>query len=368
MILQNLSVLNFKNHLESSIDLIDGINCFVGDNGAGKTNLLDAIHYLSLTKSYFSKQDALNIFNDQPFMSIEGCFDKNDSKQVVQIAIKSGSKKIVKKNKKAYDKLSNHIGLFPLVMISPTDIELLNGGSDLRRKFMDTIISQFDPSYLKKLIDYSRLLLQRNALLKQMLSYRNFNESSLELYDEQIAPLVDYIFKKRQEFLNNLYPIFLNYYKLISNSDEEVSVVYQSQLLEGDYLDLIKQNINKEKLSPTSIVGIHKDDLSFQLSAYPIKKRGSQGQQKTFLLSLKLAQFDFMKSALNFKPMLLLDDIFDKLDDNRVEHLMKLVADKHFGQIFVTDTHQERSSQIFDKIDVDYQLFNVNKGTVEKIK
>ena len=368
MILQNLSVLNFKNHLESSVDLIEGINCFVGDNGAGKTNLLDAIHYLSLTKSYFSKQDALNIYNDQPFMSIEGCFNKNDSEQIVQIAVKSGAKKIVKKNKKAYDRLSNHIGLFPLVMISPTDIELLNGGSDLRRKFVDTIISQFDPNYLKKLIDYSKLLLQRNALLKQMLSNRSFNYSSLELYDEQIAPLADYIFQKRNEFMNDLHPIFLNYYKLISNSDEQVSLVYQSQLFENNYLDSVKHFSQKEKLSTTSLVGIHKDDLSFQLSGYPIKKRGSQGQQKTFLLSLKLAQFDFMKSALKFKPMLLLDDIFDKLDDNRVEHLMKLVANKHFGQIFVTDTHQNRSSQIFDKIEVAYQLFNVNKGTVEKIK
>lgn len=368
MILQNLTVLNFKNHLDSSIDLIDGINCFVGGNGAGKTNLLDAIHYLSLTKSYFSKQDAFNIFNQQPFMSVEGIFDKNDSKQVIQIAVKAGSKKIVKKNKKAYDRLSDHIGLFPLVMISPTDIELLNSGSDVRRKFMDTIISQFDSIYLKKLIDYSKLLLQRNALLKQMLANRSFNSSSLELYDEQIAPLAKYIFEKRKEFLQNLFPIFLNYYQLISNSDEQVSVVYQSQLSDGNYIDLVKANSNKESMLSNSVVGIHKDDLSFQLSGFPIKKRGSQGQQKTFLLSLKLAQFDFMKKALNFKPMLLLDDIFDKLDDNRVEHLMSLVANKHFGQIFVTDTHQQRSSNIFDKIDVNYQLFNVNKGTVEKIK
>ena len=363
MILQNLSVLNFKNHLDSSIDLIEGINCFVGDNGAGKTNMLDAIHYLSLTKSYFSKQDSLNIYNDQPFMSIEGVFQKDETKQVIQIAVKSGSKKIVKKNKKAYNRLSNHIGLFPLVMISPTDIELLNGGSDVRRKFMDTIISQFDSSYLKKLIECSKLLAQRNALLKQMFSNRSFNEFNLDLYDEQIAPLANYIFEKRKEFLTNLYPIFLKYYQLISNSAEEVSVVYQSQLSDVNYLDLVKFNRNKERFSTTSVVGIHKDDLSFQL-----KKRGSQGQQKTFLLSLKLAQFDFMKKALNFKPMLLLDDIFDKLDDNRVEHLMNLVADKHFGQIFVTDTHHERSSNIFDKINVSYQLFNVKKGTVEKIK
>ena len=350
------------------MNFIQGINCFVGDNGSGKTNLLDAIHYLSLTKSFFTKQDALNIYNDQSFMAIEGQFSKDQKKEVIHIGVKSGLKKTIKRNKKAYERLSDHIGLFPLVMISPTDIELLNSGSDLRRKFMDTIISQFDNDYLKKLISYTKLLVQRNALLKQMNTSGKFNSNALLLYDEQLAPYANVIHQKRLDFLNQLLPIFLKYYKLISNSNEAVDVEYQSQLHQSDYLQLISQNQSKDRFSMSSSVGIHKDDLNFTLNSFPIKKRGSQGQQKTFLLSLKLAQYDFMKTALKFKPMLLLDDIFDKLDDNRVEHLMQLVADQHFGQIFITDTHPERSSQIFEKIKVDYKLFNINKGSVEKVK
>ncbi|MGC6428758.1 MAG: DNA replication/repair protein RecF [Flavobacteriales bacterium] len=366
MILQSISLLNFKNHIDSRVDFIEGINCFVGDNGAGKTNMLDAIHYLSLTKSYFTKQDALNIYNNEPFMAIEGRFLKDETTDVIHIGVKSGLKKTIKRNKKTYDRLSDHIGLFPIVMISPTDVELLNSGSDYRRKFMDSIIAQFDKNYLLKLIKYNKLIGQRNALLKQMSKSNSFDQSTLSVYDYQIEPLVKSIHQKRLDFLKEFIPIFKKYYHLISNSDENVNIEYQSQLTDSDYLDLINNNTDKERFSNSSYYGVHKDDLIFNLSGYLIKKRGSQGQQKTFLLSLKLAQYDFMKSTLKFEPMLLLDDIFDKLDDNRVEHLMKLVGDKHFGQIFVTDTHPMRSSQIFEKIGVNYKLFNVKKGAIEK--
>ena len=365
MYLDKLSVLNFKNHSDSSLDFNPNINCFVGNNGSGKTNLLDAIHYLSFTKSFFIKQDSMNVLYNQSFMTVEGVFEKDDKKELVQCAVKSGVKKIVKRNKKKYGKLAEHIGLFPLVMVSPTDSELLLAGSDVRRKYMDSVISQFDKEYLNTLIAYNKLILQRNALLKSMDS-KSIQLSSLALYDEQLSPLAHIIFKKRQSFLNQLSPIFLDYYTSISNTEEEVSIHYESQLTEHSFLDLCQQNFEKDRIVKFTSVGIHKDDLVFHLNGYPIKRVGSQGQQKTYLLALKLAQFDFMQEALGYKPMLLLDDVFDKLDDNRVEHLMKLVDQHHFGQIFVTDTHPERSKQIFDKISADYKLFHIKDGAVEK--
>lgn len=365
MYLEKLSLLNFKNHSDSRLDFKANINCFVGDNGSGKTNLLDAIHYLSFTKSFFVKQDSLNIMHKQPFMSIDGVFEKDCKKENVQCAVKVGVKKLVKRNKKKYDKLSDHIGLFPLVMISPTDSELLLGGSDVRRKYMDSVISQFDKDYLNTLIQYNKLIQQRNALLKSI-SHQPFNAESLSIYDEQLSPLAQLIFQKRHAFLNKLLPIFLNYYSAISNTKEEVSIQYDSQLNEYDFSDLCKKYLEKDKIVQFTSFGIHKDDLMFRLNSHPVKRIGSQGQQKTYLLALKLAQFDFMQEALGYKPMLLLDDIFDKLDDNRVEHLMKLVDQHHFGQIFVTDTHPERSKQIFDAIDADFKLFHIKDGAVEK--
>ena len=365
MYLEKLSVLNFKNHSDSSLDFNSNINCFVGNNGSGKTNLLDAIHYLSFTKSFFIKQDSMNVLYNEPFMTVTGVFEKDDQKELVQCAIKTGVKKIVKRNKKQYDKLAEHIGLFPLVMVSPTDSELLLAGSDIRRKYMDSVISQFDKDYLNALITYNKLIVQRNALLKASDNH-SANLSTLSLYDEQLAPLAHLIFDKRQTFLNQLSPIFLDYYNAISNTEEEVSIHYESQLKENNFLDLCHQNLEKDKIVKFTSVGIHKDDLVFYLNGHPIKRVGSQGQQKTYLLALKLAQFDFMQEALGYKPMLLLDDIFDKLDDNRVEHLMKLVDQHHFGQIFVTDTHPERSKQIFDKINADYKLFHIKNGAVEK--
>jgi len=365
MYLKKLSVLNFKNHSDSRLDFKPNINCFVGDNGSGKTNLLDAIHYLSFTKSFFVKQDSINVLHEQVFMTIEGVFEKDDKTELVQCAFKTGEKKVVKRNKKKYDKLAEHIGLFPIVMVSPTDNELLLSGSDVRRKYMDSVISQFNKQYLNTLIAYNKLILQRNALLKS--SDSNIaNLSNLSLYDEQIAPLAHIIFEKRKLFLNKLAPIFINYYKSISNTREQVTIHYDSQLSDKNFLDLCQQNSEKDRLVKFTSVGVHKDDLIFQLNGHPIKRVGSQGQQKTYLLALKLAQFDFMKEVLSYKPMLLLDDVFDKLDDNRVEQLMRLVDQHHFGQIFVTDTHPNRCKQIFNKINADYKLFHINNGAIEK--
>jgi DNA replication and repair protein RecF len=368
MFLSRLSVLNFKNHEDSSLDLSHNINCFVGDNGSGKTNLLDAIHYLSFTKSYFNSQDALNIKHEQPFLSIEGRFEKDGKEEVVHCGVKSGAKKVVKRNKKNYDRLADHIGLFPLVMVSPTDTNLILEGSESRRKYMDSVISQFDRAYLEQLIQYNKLIVQRNAVLKEMAKGSRFDTSTLDLYDEQVAPLSKKIFDRRKSFLEELLPVFNAYYRNISSNDEQINIEYKSQLLEGDMADLLRQHRERDRFLQFTSVGVHKDDLLFQLNGYSIKKMGSQGQQKTFLLALKLAQFDFMKVALGYKPMLLLDDIFDKLDDKRVEQLMTLVDQHHFGQIFITDTHPERSVHIFNKIKADFKVFQVTNGLIEKEK
>lgn len=366
MFLARLSVLNFKNHEDSSVELSHNINCFVGNNGSGKTNLLDAIHYLSFTKSYFNSQDALNIKHEQPFLSVEGQFYKDGKKEVVHCGIKRGAKKVMKRNKKSYDRLADHIGLFPLVMISPTDTNLILEGSEARRKYLDAVISQFDRPYLEQLIQYGKLVAQRNAVLKQMAKGGRFDNYTLDLYDEQIIPIAQQIFEKRKYFLEELLPVFRAYYRNISVNNEEVNIEYKSQLLEGELAVLLKENREKDRMLQHTSVGIHKDDLLFQLDGYPIKKIGSQGQQKTFLMALKLAQFDFMKEALGYKPMLLLDDVFDKLDDSRVEQLMILVDKHHFGQIFITDTHPERSAHIFNKIDADFKVFHIKQGTIEK--
>jgi DNA replication and repair protein RecF len=367
MFLKRLSVLNFKNHEDTSMVLSQNINCFVGNNGSGKTNLLDAIHYLSFTKSYFNSQDAFNIKYEEPFLSVEGHFDKDGKQELVHCGIKRGTKKVMKRNKKSYDRMSDHIGLFPLVMVSPTDISLLLDGSESRRKYLDSVISQFDSLYLEKLIRYNKLIAQRNAALKQMARGSHFDLSTIELYDQQIVPIAQKIFDVRKSFLQELTPIFYKYYqKITGKKREEVSIIYKSQLLDHDLSELFKENIVRDQMLQHTSVGIHKDDLSFQLDGYPIKKIGSQGQQKTFLMALKLAQFDFMKEALGYKPMLLLDDVFDKLDDSRVEQLMILVDKHHFGQIFITDTHPERSAHIFNKIEADFKVFHINQGKIEK--
>jgi len=366
MFLARLSVLNFKNHEDSSLELSNNINCFVGNNGSGKTNLLDAIHYLSFTKSYFNSQDALNIKHEQAFLSIEGYFNKEGKEEVVHCGIKRGVKKVMKRNKKSYVRLADHIGLFPLVMISPTDTNLILEGSEARRKYLDAVISQFDRVYLEQLIQYGKLISQRNSVLKQMAKGGKFENSTLDLYDEQIVPIAQQIFEKRKSFLDELLPIFCAYYRNISGNNEEVNIDYKSQLLDSNLVDLMLENRERDRLLQYTSSGIHKDDLLFQLDGFLIKKTGSQGQQKTFLMALKLAQFDFMKAALGYKPMLLLDDVFDKLDNNRVEQLMTLVDQHHFGQIFITDTHPERSVYIFNKIQADFKVFHVKEGAIEK--
>jgi len=366
MHLEKLLLVNFKNYSEADITFSKDINCFVGGNGGGKTNLLDAIHYLSLCKSFSNPLDSQNIAHGSDFFVVQGSFILNEKKEKIYCGLKKGKKKQFKRNKKEYSRLADHIGFLPVVMISPEDNVLILQGSDIRRKLIDSIISQLDKSYLDDLIAYNRVLLQRNALLKRFAETRNFDEVALEVWNTQMIDLGNKIFVKRKAFIDDFIPEFQRYYEFITGGSEKVNINYLSQLRDGDFAELLKAALEKDKVIQYSSVGIHKDDLQFDIGDYPIKKMGSQGQQKSFVIALKLAQFDFIKSAKDFLPILLLDDIFDKLDEDRVQKLMELVSQHNFGQIFITHTHRERISGILDGIEADYKLFEIQNGAILK--
>jgi DNA replication and repair protein RecF len=336
--LSKLTVFNFKNYGQVELDLSAKINCFTGLNGTGKTNLLDAVYYLSLTKSYFNAPDSQAIRHDEKFFSLFGVYSLDGVVEEVSCGLKRGQKKVHKRNGKEYVKLSDHIGLLPIVMISPSDYELIVGGSEERRKFMDSVISQSDRAYLAALMRYNRALMQRNSLLKQ----DKPNEDVLQIWDSQLWELNELVFEKRKLFVADLIPIFQDYYSRISMGREQIGIRYKSQLFEGDVRGLYRGALQKDLALQYSSVGIHRDDLILELDGYPLRKIGSQGQQKTMLAALKFAQFDFMKLQRGVPPILLLDDIFDKLDGERVAQIVRLVSDDHFGQIFISDTNTER--------------------------
>lgn len=359
MILQTLSLLNYKNFESQSFDFDNKINCFVGENGKGKTNVLDAIFHLAIGKSYFNPITTQNIKHDEAFFVIDGVFEKLEREEKIVVSFKKGQKKIIKRNGKIYDKFSDHIGFIPLVIISPADRDLIIEGSETRRKFIDTVISQGDRSYLQNLINYNKVLVQRNALLKYFALNNTFNKGTLEVYNEQLNNYGAEIHAKRTAFLEQFIPIFKSRYKAISNNKETIDIAYNSDLFEGDLKSLLQLNINKDKVLQYTSVGTHKDDLIFEIDQYPIKKFGSQGQQKSFLIALKLAEFDFIKQQSGVSPILLLDDIFDKLDETRVSHIIDLVNNDEFGQIFITDTHSERTENIVKTSNKPYQIFKL---------
>lgn len=360
MYLEKLSLVNFKNMASELFEFDAKINCFVGNNGVGKTNVLDAIYYLSYTKSYFNAVATQNIKHGEEFFMIEGDYLVADVRlEKILCSLKKGTKKVVKRNGKAYDKFSDHIGNFPLVMISPSDRDLILEGSETRRKFMDGVISQQDRSYLQNLVNYNKVLAQRNALLKYFAANRTFDALNLNVYNEQLSELSKKIYNKRVWFLEEFAPIFKACYQEISNSKEEVNLGYKTQLHEKPLLDLFEAFLEKDRVLQYTSVGIHKDDLQFELNGYPIKKFGSQGQQKSYLIALKLAQFEFMKQLTGKKPILLFDDIFDKLDENRVSQVINLVNKDHFGQIFISDTHGERTENVVKQTQQPYKIFNL---------
>ena len=359
MYLKKISLFNFKNFDEASFEFEYKINCFVGKNGIGKTNVLDAIYHLSFGKSYFNTLAVQNIKHNQDFFVIDGIFEKQDRVENILCSLKKGQKKILKRNGKTYEKFSDHIGFIPLVIISPTDSDLIREGSETRRKFIDSVISQLDKDYLQQLIQYQKVISQRNALLKYFAVNRVFEIETLDIYNDQLNLLGQQIFEKRKNFLTDFIPIFNSFYQNISNSVETVQLEYESQLENQNLLSLLQENITKDRVLQYTSVGIHKDDLSFNIENYPIKKFGSQGQQKSFLIALKLAQFEFVKKQSGEKPILLFDDIFDKLDENRVEKIIEMVNNNNFGQLFITDTHGERTEKIIKSLHQSYKIFNL---------
>ncbi len=364
MYIQELSLVNFKNFEHAEFKFSTSLNCFIGNNGAGKTNLMDAIYYLSFCKSFLNSVDAQNIRFDQEFFMIQGKYSRLDSDETIYCGLKRNQKKIFRRNQKEYKKLAEHIGLIPLIIVTPSDTNLISGGSEDRRRFIDSVISQYDAIYLDNLIRYNRALLQRNNLLKQFTGRNNFQLETIEVWDDQLVKYGRQIHASRVSFVEKLQPVFQKYYELISGGKETVGLKLHSELTENDFEQLLKLSVGKDRMLQYTTTGIHKDDFEFELADYPIKKFGSQGQKKTYLVALKLAQFDFMKEISGLMPVLLLDDIFDKLDKGRVEQIVKLVADEHFGQIFITDTNREHLDQMIASLETESCIFTISDGAV----
>jgi len=360
MILSSLSLINYKNFDSASFEFDEKINCFVGNNGVGKTNVLDAIYQLSFGKSYFNPITTQNIRHNTDFLVIEGQYQNGKHLEKIIVSFKRNQKKIIKRNGKEYEKIADHIGLIPLVIISPADRDLITEGSETRRRFMDAVICQSDKNYLKHLMAYNQVLSQRNALLKYFSANNTFNRDTLEIYNQQLDTHGIVIFEKRKEFTDSFISIFQNRHLSVSQGREKVSFVYKSDLENHSLSQLLERNLVKDRAFQYTTAGIHKDDLHFEIDQFPIKKFGSQGQQKSYLIALKLAQFDFLKSQSKTNPILLLDDIFDKLDENRVEQIITLVKEENFGQIFISDTHPERTENVVKKIHQSYKIFNLS--------
>ncbi len=359
MVLQSLSLLNYKNFDSRTFDFDPRINCFVGNNGVGKTNVLDAIYHLSFGKSYFNPITTQNIRHGEEFFVIEGVYSKDGKAEKIVVSAKRGHKKMIKRNDKPYERFSDHIGFIPLVIISPADRDLIIEGSDTRRKFLDGVISQGNPTYLRDLISYNKVLSQRNSLLKYFAANRTHDQDTLDIYNEQLHGYGSKIYEERRKFIEEFIPIFSRRYESISSGKEVVSLTYRSQLEDSDLLELLRKNINKDKITQYTNYGVHKDDLLFEIDSHPIKKFGSQGQQKSYLIALKLAQFDFIKKQSKQQPILLLDDIFDKLDEERVALLIRLVDEENFGQLFISDTHAERTEAVVRTVHQSYKMFEL---------
>ena len=359
MFTKTLKIINFKNHSEKSFDFSADINCFVGNNGAGKTNILDALHYISMGKSFLGISDFQNIKENEDFFNIEAEIESEEKSDIIKILLQKEAKKIIKKNEKTYERMADHIGFLPSVMISPYDANLISDGGESRRKFLDAMISQTDSEYLFNLIQYQKTLQQRNALLKYFQKNRTFDIDSLEIYNEPITKFGTQIFKKRQLFVEAILPTIQHFYTIISKGNEKVTVIYESDLNEDNFENLLTKNLEKDRQLTYTSKGIHKDDLVFEIDGFPIKKFGSQGQQKSFLIALKLAQFEFMKKQSGELPILLFDDIFDKLDETRVQKIVTMVNDAVFGQIFISDTHAERTEMIIKETHQSYKIFPI---------
>lgn len=360
MHLRKIGLTNFKNYELCELEFTGKINCFVGNNGVGKTNILDAIHYLSLTKSFFNSIDAINIRHGEDYFIIQGSFQKDGEDENIYCAFQKQKQKLVKRNGREYQRLSDHVGRFPVVMISPADSFLITEGSEERRKFMNKIISQYNPEYLESVLSYGKALQQRNRLLKDFRTTNSFDPEMLAVWDAQLARYGTVIYNERRILVDELIPVFSEYYSLISSGRENVRLGYRSHLADSDYATLLEKNLEKDRILEYTTTGVHKDDLLLEMDGHPVRALGSQGQQKSYLVALKLAKYDYIKRKSGLSPILLLDDIFDKFDADRVEQIIRLVGEGRFGQIFVTDTHQERLQTILSSHNTEYRLFRIS--------
>ena len=376
MHLEKITLTNFKSYASQTLMFGERLNAFVGLNGMGKTNLLDAIYYLCMCKSYFLPSDIDVILRGADFLRLEGFFKKNSATEKVVAKVQSRRKKVFERNDVPYPVLSEHIGFLPIVMMTPDDTELVKEGSEARRRFLDNTLSQLDNVYLTHLIFYNRVLEQRNSLLKKhgnqsgdsfIIEQQNSDlESLLSIYDKQMLPSALYIFQKRKQFLLDFEPVFNGIYQNISDARETVKIIYDSpidkMILENnsDKINFWLASREKDKILQRTTVGIHRDDLGFEMGGKSVKKFGSQGQLKSFVVALKLAQYEILRGVKTEPPILLLDDIFDKLDEMRIKNLLQLILNQSFGQIFITDTHEDRIKNIFEASTFDFRIFLID--------
>jgi DNA replication and repair protein RecF len=365
--LKKLALTNFKNYDSTELEFSPRINCFVGNNGVGKTNILDAIHYLSLTKSFFNNIDSISVRHGEEYFIINGTFVRNGDEDQIYCAFQKQKQKVLKKNSKEYQKLAEHIGKFPVVMISPADSALISEGSEERRKFLNKIISQYNAEYLDSVLKYSKALQHRNRLLKDFKTSGKFDNDALQIWDSQLVKYGTYVFRERKSLVEELIPVFQEHYSMICSGKEKVRLSYKSHLSEGSFSEALVNSVSKDRFLEYTTIGIHKDDLLLEMNDHPVKSLGSQGQQKSYLVALKLAKFDYISRKSGISPILLLDDIFDKFDAERVEQIIRLVGNQKFGQIFITDTHQSRLHEILSSHDADYKLFRINNNSVDEI-
>lgn len=367
MHIEKLSLINFKNYEELSLDFSENINCLLGKNGSGKTNLIDAIYYLCMTKSAFNTTDGQNINFDGKYFSIKGQFNLYNKTETVICTLQEGRKKVIKRNGIEYEKMSDHVGEFPVVLIAPDDTDLVRMGSELRRKFFDMAISQTSREYLNRLIDYNRYLKQRNSLLKKFAETGKVDYNLLEVYDDKMIPLAGYIFKARDHFVARYLPVLTEIHEIISSKSEAISIHYDSGLKDGPFGRLLKNSKKKDLALQRTTTGVHKDDYNFEIDNRPLKKFGSQGQMKSFIFSLKLAYYQVLAQAKEIRPILLMDDLFDKLDKYRVKQLLDMINEKGFGQVFISDARKERTMGILESTKVKAKYFDVHDGKIDEI-
>ena len=399
MYLQKISLTHFKSYEYNTFEFSERVNCVVGENGTGKTNLLDAIYFLALTKSSISNQDALSINHEMDYMMVEGVFSMFDVRglmfgektkglstledkykipnteyqtpniesrtsnieNLITISLQRGQKKAVLRDKKAYERISEHIGRFPVVMLSPNDTDVIRDGSEERRKFFDGVMAQLDAEYLENLLQYNRLLLQRNSLLKQFAD-RNYNDDLLlDVYSDPLVEVGLKLYQFRNQFITEFLPIFKKHYATLSDAREEVEMIYESEVGAENFAQAFRRNRQRDLAAQRTTIGIHKDDFIFEINGFTLRKFGSQGQQKSFVIALKLAQFEILSQQKGFSPILLLDDIFDKLDDRRIQQLIKMMVDGTFSQVFITDARPERTHQLLDNLGVEVKYFEIMK-------